>query len=141
MKKFREEFRAFINKGNVLGLAVGVIIGGAFATITSSLTNDVIMPIVSMFLGGISFESWKIALPNFWGTAGEAANYLNLGTFINAVLNFFILALVVFFIVRAFNRASERLKKQEEETPAAPNAPSAEESLLTEIRDLLKDKQ
>ena len=145
MKKFIEEFKAFINKGNVLGLAVGVIIGGAFSTITSSLTNDIIMPIVSIFLGGVDFSSMSVALPTFYALAEDAApNTLNYGNFISAVINFLILALVVFFIVKSVNSAMEKAKKQEEEAPAAPAAPpepSAEEKLLAEIRDLLKEKK
>jgi large conductance mechanosensitive channel len=142
MKKFFKEFKEFINKGNVLGLAVGVIIGGAFSTITTSLTNDVIMPIVTIFLGGVDFSELKIVLPSLFQVAADAEpNTLNYGNFISAVINFFILALVVFFIVKAVNKVMDAAKKKEAEAPAAPPAPSAEEKLLTEIRDLLKDKQ
>ena len=141
MKKFIEEFKAFINKGNVLGLAVGVIVGGAFSTITTSLTNDIIMPIVSIFMGGVHFEELSVTLPTFYTPGPDAApNTLNYGNFIAAVINFFILALVVFFIVKAVNKAMSLAKKKEEEAPAAPPEPSAEEKLLTEIRDLLKDQ-
>ena len=139
MKKFFHEFKEFINKGNVLGLAVGVIIGGAFSTITTSLTNDVIMPLVSIFLGGVDFSSMTVALPTFFAVAEDAApNTLNYGSFISAVINFLILALVVFCIVKAVNGAMEKAKKKEETAPPAPPEPSAEEKLLTEIRDLLK---
>ena len=145
MKKFLEEFKAFINKGNVLGLAVGVIIGGAFSSITTSLTNDIIMPIVAIFLGGVDFSSMSVALPTFFNVDPEAApNLLNYGNFISAVINFLILALVVFFIVKAVNGAMDKIKKKEEpapEAPAAPPEPSAEEKLLTEIRDLLKEQK
>ena len=126
MKKFWREFKEFINKGNVLGLAVGVIIGGAFSTITTSLTNDIIMPIVSIFLGGVDFSTMNLALPTFFPVADEA------------VPNFLILALVVFLIVKAVNKAMSLTKKREEETPPPPPTPSNEEVLLTEIRDLLK---
>ncbi|MCD7927539.1 MAG: large-conductance mechanosensitive channel protein MscL [Oscillospiraceae bacterium] len=141
-----DEFKAFIAKGNVMSLAVGVIIGGAFSTITSSLTNDIIMPIVSMIFGGVNFDNWQLTLPNFWHTidaeTGElAVNTLNFGTFLSAVLNFLILAFVVFWIVKIVNRVMDSAKKKEEEAPAAPPAPSAEEVLLTEIRDLLKEKK
>ncbi len=142
MKKFLKEFKDFINKGNVLGMAVGVIIGGAFSTITTSLTNDVIMPIVSIFMGGVDFSSMSIRLPTFFNVAEDAApNMLNYGSFISAVINFLILALVVFCIVKAVNAAmdaAKRLEHAEPETPAPPPEPSAEEKLLTEIRDLLK---
>lgn len=139
MKKFLAEFKSFINKGNVLGLAVGVIIGGAFSTITTSLTNDIIMPIVSIFMGGVDFSSMSVMLPSVFPVPEDAApNTLNYGSFISAVINFFILALVVFFIVKAVNKAMAIGKKPKEEAPPAPPEPSAEEKLLIEIRDLLK---
>ena len=142
MKKFFHEFKEFINRGNVLGLAVGVIIGGAFSTITTSLTNDIIMPVVSIFLGGIDFSSMTVALPTFYNLAEDAVpNTLNYGSFISAVINFLILALVVFCIVKAVNRVMDAAKKKEAETPAAPPEPSNEEKLLMEIRDLLKEKR
>ena len=142
MKKFFQEFKEFINKGNVLGLAVGVIIGGAFSTITTSLTNDVIMPIVAIFLGGVDFSSMSVTLPTFYSLAeGAAPNTLNYGSFISAVINFLILALVVFCIVKTVNAAMEKAKKKEEAAPPAPPEPSAEEKLLTEIRDLLKESR
>ena len=154
MKKMKkpswwEEFKAFAIKGNAMALAVGTIIGAAFSTITKSLTDDIIMPIVSIFLGGIDFSELKIVLPRLWGEApvDEAGNVilntLNWGNFISAIINFFILALVVFFLVKGLNRLSEIGKKKEEEAPAepeAPPAPSNEEVLLAEIRDLLKNK-
>ena len=141
-----EEFKAFAVKGNAMALAVGTIIGGAFSTITKSITDDVIMPIVSIFLGGIDFSELKIVLPRLWGEAplDEAGNpilnTLNWGNFISAVINFFILALIVFFLVKGLNKLAELGKKKEEEVPEEPPAPSAEELLLTEIRDLLKNK-
>ena len=144
-----DEFKAFAIKGNAMALAVGTIIGAAFSTITKSLTDDMIMPIVSIFLGGIDFSELKIVLPRLWGEAkldeagNEILNTLNWGSFLSAVINFFILALVVFFLVKGLNKLSEIGKKKEEEAPAeepAPPAPSAEEVLLTEIRDLLKEK-
>ena len=143
-----DEFKAFAIKGNAMALAVGTIIGAAFSTITKSLTDDIIMPIVSIFLGGIDFSELKIVLPRLWGEAkldeagNEILNTLNWGNFISAVINFFILALVVFFLVKGLNKLSEIGKKKEEEAAqeAPPPAPSAEEVLLTEIRDLLKEK-
>lgn len=145
---FLDEFKTFIARGNVLDLAVGVIIGGAFSTITTSLTSDVIMPIVSIFLGGIDFSEMKVVLPNIFGVVSETPNTLNYGNFINAVINFVILAFVVFCIVKCFNSAhdkAEALKKKEEAeaaeaAAAAPPAPSNEEVLLGEIRDLLKQQ-
>ena len=149
LANFLNEFKEFAIKGNAMALAVGTIIGAAFSTITKSLTDDVIMPIVSIFLGGIDFSELKLTLPRLWGdpvldeAGNEILNTLNWGNFISAVINFFILAFVVFMIVKALNKLSELGKKKEEEAPAeepAPPAPSAEELLLTEIRDLLKDK-
>ncbi len=147
-----EEFKTFAIKGNAMALAVGTIIGAGFKTITDSLTNHIIMPVVSIFLGGIDFTEMKVELPRLFGEApvdeatGEVIkNYLYYGNFIAAVINFFILALVVFWLVKGLNRLSEIGKKKEEEAaaaePPAPPAPSAEETLLTEIRDLLRDKE
>ena len=155
-----DDFKTFAIKGNAMALAVGTIIGGAFSTITKSLTNDIIMPIVNIFLGGTDFSSLKIALPRMpWmeikyetvvnelgqEVVQEVRNYLTYGNFISAVINFAILALVVFWLVRGLNKLAELGKKKEEEAaaaapPPAPPAPSAEEVLLTEIRDLLKNK-
>ena len=150
MKKLKpswwDEFTAFAVKGNAMALAVGTIIGAAFSTITKSLTDDIIMPIVSIFLGGIDFSEMKIVLPRLWGEApvDEAGNIilntLNWGNFISAVINFFILALIVFFLVKALNKLSELGKEKEEEVLEEEPAPSNEEVLLAEIRDLLKEK-
>ena len=144
------EFKEFAIKGNAMALAVGTIIGAAFSTITKSLTDDIIMPIVSIFLGGIDFSELKIVLPRLWGepqfdpeTGAEILNTLNWGNFLSAVINFFILAFVVFLLVKGLNRLSDLGKKKEAEKPAepaAPPAPSNEEVLLGEIRDLLKNK-
>ena len=154
-----EEFKTFAIKGNAMALAVGTIIGGAFSTITKSLTDDIIMPIINIFLGGADFTQAKIALPRMpWveptyetvvNEAGEEVvqlveNYLTYGNLISAIINFLILALVVFFLVKGLNKLTELGKKKEEEEAAAeepaPAEPSAEEKLLTEIRDLLKNK-
>ena len=144
-----DEFKTFAIKGNAMALAVGTIIGSAFSTITKSLTDDIIMPIVSIFMGGIDFSELKIVLPRLWGepkydaNGAEILNTFNWGNFLSAVINFFILALVVFFLVKSLNKLAEIGKKKEKEKPAeppAPPAPSAEEVLLTEIRDLLKEK-
>ena len=144
-----DEFVAFAVKGNAMALAVGTIIGAAFSTITKSLTDDIIMPIIAIFMGGIDFSEMKIVLPRLFGdpvldeAGNEILNTLNYGNFISAIINFLILALVVFFLVKGLNKLAEIGKKKEEEAPAeepAPPAPSAEEVLLTEIRDLLKNK-
>ena len=162
MKKIKKpswlnDFKEFAVKGNAMALAVGTIIGGAFSTITSSLTKDIIMPIVNIFLGGTDFTELKVALPRLYPVYEEVVNeatgmvekvevpnYLTYGNMISAVINFLILALVVFWLVKGLNKLSEVTKKKEEEAaaaePPAPPAPSAEEVLLAEIRDLLKEK-
>ena len=128
MKKFLEEFKAFAMRGNVMDLAVGVIVGGAFSSITNSLINDIIMPIVGIFVSQASFADLTLSV------GGAVITY---GNFIQAVLNFVILAFVVFCMVKAVNRVAHTQKKEE----APPPAPSHEEKLLTEIRDLLKERK
>ena len=144
-----DEFTAFAIKGNAMALAVGTIIGAAFSGITKSLTDDVIMPIVSIFIGGVDFSEMKLTLPRLFAekldeNGNVILNTLNYGNFISAVINFLILALVVFFLVKGLNKLSEAGKKKEEEAaaaeaPAEPQ-PTKEELLLTDIRDLLKQK-
>ena len=130
MKKFMEEFKAFAMRGNVIDMAVGVIIGGAFKAIADSLVNDIINPALGVFTGGhTALSGLSFSLPG----GGE----LMLGNFINAILNFLIMAFVVFCIVKLLNR----LHKKEEAAPPPPPKPSAEEALLTEIRDLLKERK
>ena len=148
--KWLDEFAAFAIKGNAMSLAVGTIIGAAFSTITKSITDDIIMPIVAIFMGGIDFSELKITLPRLFGEApvdeaGHAiANTLNYGNFLAAIINFLILALVVFFIVKTVNKLADMATRKEEPAPKpAPPAepePTKEELLLTEIRDLLKNK-
>ena len=143
MKKFFEEFKQFAMRGNVIDLAVGVVVGGAFGKITTSLVNDIIMPAVSMLTGGINFSDWKLVLKQAVVENGEeiaAAVTINYGTFISVIIDFIILAFAVFCMVKAINS----LHRKQEEAPAAPPAPpepSAEEKLLTEIRDLLRDQK
>ena len=128
MKQFLSEFKTFIARGNVMDLAVGVIIGGAFSNITNSLVNDILNPILGIIAGdNEALAALAVQLP------GGGA--LMVGNFINAVLNFLIMAFAVFCLVKAPNR----LHRKKEETPPAPPQPSAEEKLLTEIRDLLKE--
>ena len=146
--KWWDEFIAFAVKGNAMALAVGTIIGAAFSGITKSLTDDIIMPIVAIFMGGIDFSELKITLPRLFSEpvldeAGhEILNTLNYGNFISAIINFLILALVVFFLVKGLNKLSNLGKKKEEAAAeeAAPPEPSNEEKLLAEIRDLLKNR-
>jgi large conductance mechanosensitive channel len=123
-----QEFKKFAMRGNVVDMAVGIIIGGAFGKIVSSLVNDVIMPPIGMAMGGVDFSELAIALGE-----GEEAASINYGMFINNVLDFVIVAFAIFMVIKAMNS----MKKKEEEKPAAPPEPSKEEKLLTEIRDLL----
>jgi len=163
-----DEFKTFINKGNAMALAVGTIIGGAFSNITKSVTNDLIMPLVNIFMGGADFSELKVELPRLvpvyedvLNEAGEVIgqeyvpHYLTYGNFISAVINFLIMAMVVFFIVKAMNKLTEAASRKEREAAEAAaaeaaakaaeeaaNAPhvATSEELLAEIRDLLKNK-
>lgn len=140
MKKFIAEFKEFAMKGNVVDMAIGVVIGAAFGKITTSLVNDVIMPLISRITGGVDFSAWKWVLKaaelDETGTETAAEIAVNYGSFIAVVLDFLIIALVLFMVVKAINKLRSIGKKEEpaEEEPT----PTAEE-LLTEIRDLLKE--
>ncbi len=123
------EFRKFIAKGNVIDLAVAVILGAAFTAIVTSLTNDIIMPLIGVLLGGVDFTTMSIQV-------GDAT--VAYGLFIQAIINFVLIALVLFFMVRGINKMQEKSKK--EEAAAAPAGPSDEVKLLSEIRDLLKKR-
>lgn len=143
---FFHEFKEFAVKGNMFDMAIGVIIGGVFKDLVTAFTNNIIMPIISIFTGSIDFSSWKIELPSLFGekldeTGAVIPNYLEFGNFLSAVISFLILAFVIFLMVKGMNRLRELGHKKEAEAPAAPPAPSAEETLLAEIRDLLKDKK
>ena len=134
-----QEFKSFAVKGNAIDMAVGVIIGGAFGKIVSSLVNDVIMPPLGLLLGGVDFGNLFLNLGDGdFASLAEAkeagAPVLAYGSFLQNVFDFLIIAFVIFMMVRAINKA----KKKEEEAPAAPPEPSAEVKLLTEIRDNLK---
>ena len=136
MKKFFGEFKTFALRGNVMDLAVGVIIGGAFGAITTSLIGDVIMPILGMFIGGIDFSDAAFALPHLFG--GAEPIMLNIGLFIQAVINFIVLALVVFCLVRGMNMLRKKDEAKAEPAPVAEPKPSNEEVLLGEIKALLE---
>lgn len=144
MKKFLEEFKAFAMRGNVIDMAVGVVIGGAFGGITTSIVNDIIMPLISMITGGLDFSAWKWVLKEAvldeTGAEVAAAVSVNYGNLISVIVNFIIIAFAIFCVVKALNKARELTEKKKAEEPAAPPEPSAEEKLLTEIRDLLKNK-
>ena len=141
MKKFFEEFKTFAMRGNVIDLAVGVVIGGAFGKITTSIVNDIILPVIGVLTGGLNFSDWKIVLKQAVLDAEGAVIAdpvaITFGNTIAVILDFIIIAFAVFCMVKGLNK----LHRKKEEAPAAPPAPpepSAEEKLLTEIRDLLK---
>ena len=147
MKKMLKEFKDFIMRGNVLDIAVGVIVAGAFGKITTSLVNDLFMPLISWIFGARDMTALNIVVrPEIVNEAGEvtqAAITLGFGTFVATIIDFILIAFVVFMVVKAMNAAKDKLAKKEEapaEEPAEEPAPSAEEVLLTEIRDLLKNK-
>lgn len=143
MGKFIQEFKEFAVKGNAVDMAVGVIIGGAFGKIVTSIVNDIIMPPIGYIIGGVNFTDLKWTLPKVAVEGIELAPAtINYGTFIQTIIDFVIVALCVFLLVKGINRLSRKKKAEAEaevEAPAAPE-PSAEEKLLTEIRDLLKNK-
>ena len=146
MKKFFEEFKTFAMRGNVIDMAVGVVIGGAFGKITTSIVNDIIMPLISMLTGGINFSEWKWVLKEAVmaadGTTVEVAEVaINYGNTIAIILDFIIIAFAVFCMVKALNNLHSKKEEPapEPEPEPAPPAPTTEE-LLSEIRDLLKNK-
>ncbi len=135
--KLVKEFKEFALRGNVVDMAVGIIIGGAFGKIVSSLVNDIIMPPLGMLLGGVDFKDLKYIIKE--GTVSEAGEAIsavsvNYGVFIQTTIDFIIIAFAIFIVIKGMNN----LKKKEEEKPAPPPEPPKEEVLLTEIRDLLK---
>ena len=143
MKKFMEEFKAFAMRGNVVDMAVGVVVGGAFGKITNSLVNDIIMPAVSMLTGGINFSDWKFVLKEAVVENGDeiaAAVSINYGTLLSTILDFIILAFAVFCMVKFLNNLHRKKEEAPAEEPTPPEL-SAEEKLLTEIRDLLKEQR
>ena len=144
MKKFFDEFKKFAMRGNVIDLAVGVVIGGAFGKITTSIVNDIIMPVIGALTGGLNFSDWKIVLKQaVLDAEGAIVNpevAITFGNTIAVIIDFIIIAFAVFCLVKGIN-ALHRKKEEEPAAPPAPPEPSAEEKLLTEIRDLLKDKQ
>ncbi len=142
MSKFLNEFKEFAMRGNVLDMAVGVIIGGAFGKIVSSVVDDVIMPPIGWLIGGVNFTDLKLTLPTVQvGDEQLQAATINYGNFLQTCLDFLIVAFCIFMLIKVINKVTKKQKEQPaEEAPKAPE-PSAEEKLLTEIRDLLKNKQ
>ena len=137
--KIIQEFKEFAIKGNVVDMAVGIIIGGAFGKIVTSLVNDVIMPPIGMIIGGVNFNGLRLVLKSATVDAAGVASpevAINYGAFIQVLFDFIIVAFCIFMMIKGLNS----LKKKKEEAPAAPPAPTKQEDLLTEIRDLLKNK-
>ena len=132
MKSFMKEFKEFISKGNVMDMAVGIIIGGAFTAIVNSLVDSILMPIIGAISGGHSVEqmAWQV---------GDAS--IGYGAFIQAVIDFLLVAWVLFLIIKALNKAKAKLEAEKAEAPAEPEPTPADIELLTEIRDLLKEKK
>ncbi len=144
MKKLLNEFKEFAMRGNVLDMAVGVVIGTAFGKITTSLVNDVFMPLIGLIIGGIDLGQLNIVLkPETVNAAGEtvAAVTLGIGTFLSTIIDFILVAFVIFLMVKAINQFHKLGKKKEEEPAPAEEPKPTSEELLTEIRDLLKEQQ
>lgn len=141
MSNFVSDFKAFIMRGNVVDMAVGIIIGGAFGKIVSALVNDIIMPVVGLFMGGINFTDLKYVIrPAELGEKGEVIkpeSVLAYGNFIQTTVDFLIIAFAIFVMIKVI----AKLQKPKVAAPAAPPAPSNEEVILTQIRDLLKEQQ
>ena len=151
MGKFFNEFKEFAIKGNVMDMAIGVVIGGAFGKIVTSLVSDLIMPLIGAITGGLNFTDWKwIIRPEVSEQVNEAGEVvqaavpaltLNYGNFIQVIFDFIIIAFSIFLVIRGINKVKEKASKKKEEevaAPAAPAEPSEDIKLLTEIRDLLK---
>lgn len=143
MKKLMAEFKEFAMRGNVMDMAVGVIIGGAFGKIVSSLVNDMIMPVITLLTGAADFTALSVTLKGPVYEAGEKVSdgiFLNYGSFIQNVIDFLIIALVIFFMLKLINKLSSLHKKEEEKEAIVEEKGPTTEELLTEIRDLLKEK-
>lgn len=146
MGKFINEFKEFAIKGNVMDMAIGVVIGGAFGKIVTSLVSDLIMPLIGAITGGLNFTDWKWILKseqlNEAGEVIQPALSLNYGNFLQVIVDFLIIALSIFLVIRGINKIKVKAAKKEEPAPEAPAAPAGptQEELLAEIRDLLKNK-
>ena len=135
MKNFIEEFKAFALRGNVMDMAIGVIIGGAFQKIISSLVNDIIMPVVSLIVGGVDFRNLEITIPNFFGQ--DSAAHIHYGSFLQNMVDFIIIAFCVFIIVKLVNKFSKNFKKDEE----AKAEPTTDEQILEVLKDIRKHQK
>ena len=135
-----KEFKDFINRGSVVDLAVGVIVGGAFGAIVTSLVNNIVTPIISIFIGGLDFSDLKITVPSFLGASDPAT--INIGLFLESVIDFLVIAFVIFLIVRFVSKIQEAAKLEEEKKEKEEEEQEDENTaLLREIRDLLKKKK
>lgn len=141
MKKFFAEFKTFAMRGNVMDMAIGVVIGAAFGKITTSIVNDIIMPLIGIITGGIDLSQWNIVLNPAAVAGGADEVTLGIGSLLSVILDFIIVAFAMFLLVKGMNKLAS-LKKKEEEAPAPEEDPKpTSEELLTEIRDLLKQQQ
>ena len=136
---FVSEFKEFIARGNVMDMAVGVVIGGAFSAIVTSLVNDIVMPIISMIIGGFDFSVLKLIVPSFLGIEEPAT--INYGNFLQAVVNFLVIALAIFLLVKFINNLKKKSAPAPVEDKAAAKAEDTQTEVLKEIRDLLKSKK
>jgi len=145
MKKLIAEFKEFISRGNVIDLAVGVVVGGAFGKITTSLVNDIIMPVISLICGTRDMTALNILVrkaeyDTATGEVVKEAITIGFGNLVATVIDFLLIALVIFLLLKAINTARKKLEHKKEEAPAEPPKPTKDQELLTEIRDLLKEK-
>ncbi|MBQ8735444.1 MAG: large-conductance mechanosensitive channel protein MscL [Bacteroidaceae bacterium] len=142
---FLSDFKKFAMKGNVIDMAVGVIIGGAFGKIVTSIVNDIIMPPIGLLVGGMNFKDLKLVMQDEVlgadGAVEQAAVTLNYGNFLQQTFDFLIIAFSIFMVIRIIGNLSRKKEEEKAAEPAPAPAPSAEEKLLTEIRDLLKEKK
>ena len=137
---FMKEFKKFISKGNVIELAVGLIMATYFGAIVKSLVNDIIMPPVGKLIGGVDFASFKYVIQPAVEAEGTVEIAIRYGMFINTIITFLIVAFAIFLVVKFYNKIKDAFETEEEKAPAPPTKPSKEQVLLTEIRDLLKKK-
>ena len=140
MKKFFAEFKTFAMRGNVMDMAIGVVIGAAFGKITTSIVNDIIMPLIGLVTGGIDLTQWNILLNSAAVEAGADPVTLGIGNLLAVILDFIIVAFAMFLLVKGMNKLASLKKKEEESAPEEEPKPTSED-LLTEIRDLLKEQQ
>lgn len=140
MKQFFNEFKVFAMRGNVLDMAIGVVIGAAFGKITTSIVNDIIMPLIGLITGGIDLTQWNVLLNRAAAEAGADPVTLGVGNLLAVILDFIIVAFAMFLLVKAMNKLATLKKKEEAPAPEAPKGPTSEE-LLTEIRDPLKEQR